>query len=96
MRVTSNAPEIKITKMNHEVKMEEISTRICSCKEEFMKDTHHGTLKLFQSEYVTILATMAPILDEDASSKYQLKTCLDQLKKQVMKPQTMLEAKKQH
>src|SRR5882724_884685 len=93
-RVIRDAPEIKIMKTNHKVKMEEISTRTCLCKEEFMKDTYQGTPKPAQPEDATISATMAPKSDEALQQILNLKTCFDRLKKQVAKLQTMLETKK--
>jgi len=74
MRATSNAPKIKILKTNHVGKLEDISTRTCSCEEEITRDTHQGTPKLSQSEHMTSLtstldeATLQLILDFQISS----------------------------
>src|SRR5882724_8871003 len=76
-RVTRDAPKIKITKTNHEVKMEEISIGTCSCEEELKRETYQETPELHQHEHMTILAISAPTSDEDSLQQIvDLKLCL--------------------
>src|SRR5882724_8935027 len=63
MRVTSDAPEIKIPKTKHEAKLEETYIGTCSCEEELTRDTHQDTFKPTQPNDTTSL-TSAP--DETA------------------------------
>jgi len=81
-RITNDAPEIKIPKMQNEVKLEEITIRTCSCKEELKREMYQETPELHQHEHVATLATLAHTPDEAALQQIlDLNDDLDQLGK---------------
>jgi len=65
-RVTNDAPEIKIPKTKHEVKLEESSLRTCSREEELKRETYQETPEPHQHEHGATLATLAHTPDEAA------------------------------
>ena len=65
-RVTSDAPKIKIPKMNHGSKLEKNCIRTCLHEEESKREMYQETPELHQHEHATILAILDPTSDEDS------------------------------
>jgi len=79
MRVTSDAPEIKIPKTKHEAKLEETYIGTCSHEEELTRDTHQDTLQDTLKRY----QSMGPMPDEDLQRTSASLARLDRLEEQV-------------